>query len=49
VIQELLQLPTKGRTFGWPEVFDLGVDLVGGMLGIFFSHLYRQRKNFYSL
>lgn len=31
--QEALQLQWKGRAFGWPEVFDLGVDLVGGMLG----------------
>lgn len=31
--QELLQLQVKGRAFGGPEVFDLGVDLVGGALG----------------
>jgi hypothetical protein len=43
-IQELLQLPTKGRAFGWPEIFDLGVDLIGGMLGIFFSLAYRWQR-----
>lgn len=31
--QELLQLQVKGRGFGGPEWFDLGVDLIGGMLG----------------
>ncbi|MFN2145172.1 MAG: hypothetical protein ACK2T7_07445, partial [Anaerolineales bacterium] len=31
--QEFLQLIAKGRGFGGPEVFDLGVDLVSGALG----------------
>ncbi len=31
--QEFLQLIVKGRSFGGPEVFDLGVDLAGGALG----------------
>lgn len=31
--QEYFQLQVKGRTFGGPEIFDLGVDLVGGTLG----------------
>lgn len=31
--QEYLQLQVKGRSFGWPEVFDLGVDLIGAGLG----------------
>jgi hypothetical protein len=31
--QEVFQLQVKGRAFGTPEVFDLGVDLVGGALG----------------
>lgn len=31
--QEYFQLQVKGRGFGFPEVFDLGVDLVGGALG----------------
>lgn len=31
--QEFLQLIAKGRGFGGPEVFDLGVDLAGGALG----------------
>jgi glycopeptide antibiotics resistance protein len=42
--QELLQLPTKGRTFGWPEMFDLGVDLLGGMLGRFFYAFFQRKK-----
>lgn len=33
VIQEILQLQVKGRGFGWPEVFDLNVDLNGAALG----------------
>lgn len=55
-LQELLQLPTKGRTFGVPEIFDLCVDLVGGTIGLFFylvckwmlyspHHGQRQTKN----
>ena len=32
--QEALQLVTKRRSPGWAEVFDLGVDLFGGMLGL---------------
>ena len=31
--QEFLQLQVKARPFGGPEWFDLGVDLVGGVLG----------------
>jgi hypothetical protein len=31
--QEFLQLQVKNRSFSWPEVFDLGVDLTGGVLG----------------
>lgn len=31
--QEWLQLQVKERVFGWPEIFDLGVDLAGGFLG----------------
>ena len=31
--QEFLQLQVKARAFGWPEVFDLGVDLIGAGLG----------------
>lgn len=33
LLQELLQLLVKQRDFGWSEVFDLGVDLAGGVLG----------------
>ena len=32
--QEALQLVTKRRSPGWAEVFDFGVDLFGGMLGL---------------
>lgn len=32
-LQEVLQLQAKGRGFGWPEVFDLSVDLNGAALG----------------
>ena len=32
--QEALQLVAKRRPPGWPEVFDLGVDMFGGMLGL---------------
>ena len=42
-LQELLQLPVKGRAFGWPEIFDLGVDLLGGILGVFFFLAYKLR------
>ena len=31
--QEFLQLQVKGRMFGWPEIFDLVVDLTGGVIG----------------
>lgn len=31
--QEYFQLQVKGRAFGWQEIFDLGVDAAGGMLG----------------
>ena len=31
--QEFLQLQVKGRAFGGPEMFDLGVDLIGGAIG----------------
>lgn len=44
LLQEGLQLPTKGRAFGWPEVFDLAVDLVGGVLGVSFFIAYRWRQ-----
>jgi len=31
--QEYFQLQVKGRAFGWPEMFDLGVDLAAGAIG----------------
>jgi len=46
--QELLQLPTKGRAFGGPEVFDLGVDLLGGTLGYRFYLFYLRKKPHHS-
>jgi hypothetical protein len=33
ISQEGLQLVAKDRGFGWPEVFDLGVDITGGVIG----------------
>ena len=33
LVQLFLQLQVKARAFGWPEIFDLGVDLVGAGLG----------------
>ena len=32
--QEALQLIAKHRAPGWAEVFDLGVDMFGGLLGL---------------
>ncbi len=32
-MQEVFQLQAKERGFGWPEVFDIGVDLMGGVVG----------------
>ncbi len=43
-LQELLQLHAKARPFGWPELFDLGVDLVGGGLGGGLFAVYLRRK-----
>ena len=34
LFQEILQLWAKGRTFWWYEVYDLAVDLAGGVLGL---------------
>jgi hypothetical protein len=33
LVQEYFQLQVKERAFGWPEVFDLGVDLAAGAVG----------------
>lgn len=33
LLQEYFQLQVKHRPFGPPEIFDLGVDLIGGMIG----------------
>jgi amino acid transporter len=43
--QELLQLPTKGREFSWPEAFDLGVDLMGGMMGAVYYGFYLRKQD----
>ena len=32
-VQEVFQLQAKERGFGWPEVFEIGVDLMGGVVG----------------
>ncbi|MBN2044518.1 MAG: VanZ family protein [Anaerolineales bacterium] len=43
--QEYFQLQIKGRGFGWPEVFDLWVDLTGAGLGWFaYSRLLPYRR-----
>ncbi len=43
--QEYFQLQVKGRGFGRPELFDLGVDLAGASLGWLVSaHLLRYRR-----
>ena len=34
IFQEILQLQVKGRAFWWYEVYDLAVDLAGGMFGL---------------
>ena len=45
VLQEVLQLQVKGRAFGGPEWFDLGVDLVGGLVGWWlYGRLWRRRQ-----
>jgi glycopeptide antibiotics resistance protein len=33
LVQEYFQLQIKARDFGWPEIFDLCVNLTGGFLG----------------
>ena len=43
--QEFLQLQVKGRSFDWPEVFDLGVDLTGAALGwLLYQRLLRYSR-----
>ncbi len=41
LIQEFFQLQVKERGFGGPEIFDLAVDLIGGMLGWLAFYYYR--------
>lgn len=44
-LQEILQLQSKGRPFGMPEVFDLYVDVIGGLLGwLVFWFIDKQRN-----
>jgi hypothetical protein len=33
-VQEIIQLYFKHKIFGWPEIFDLLVDLTGGTIGL---------------
>ncbi len=48
-LQEVLQLQMKGRPFGIPEVFDLYVDIVGGLLGwLVFWFIDKQKNKQYS-
>jgi glycopeptide antibiotics resistance protein len=44
-VQEFFQLTIKRRSFGWPEAFDLWIDLVGGMMGVFLFGIHQRRKN----
>ena len=44
--QELLQLQVKQRGFGWPETFDLFVDLAGAILGWFAYRYYLRYGRF---
>ena len=44
-LQEVLQLQAKGRAFGIPEVFDLYVDIVGGLLGWLVFWLIDKQRN----
>ena len=43
--QEIVQLQIKERGFGWPEIFDLVVDLTGGTLGwLAYRYFLRYRR-----
>ena len=44
--QELLQLQVKQRAYGWPETFDLFVDLAGAILGWFAYRYYLRYGRF---
>ena len=44
LLQEIIQLTYKGRSFGDAEWFDLGVDMIGIGLGLVFSELGRWLK-----
>jgi VanZ family protein len=44
-LQEVLQLQVKGRPFGMPEVFDLYVDIVGGLLGWLVIWFFDKQRN----
>lgn len=44
VLQEGLQyIVSSDRVFGWPEVFDLGVNLVGALFGFLLRYLWYLR------
>lgn len=44
VLQEGIQILTQGKWPGWwAELFDLGVDVSGGSLGLAAAHLWRQK------
>ena len=44
VLQEMVQLWYKGRLFGYAEVFDLGVDVVGVCVGLTFFEWRQWRR-----
>ena len=44
VLQEGLQLLPLGRRFGWPEIYDLGVDLAAAIVAAVLIQLWRRRR-----
>ena len=48
-LQEFFQLQVKARSFGWPETFDLMVDLAGGLLGWLVFHYYQRYNRYFRI
>ncbi|MCD6553179.1 MAG: VanZ family protein [Anaerolineae bacterium] len=44
VLQEGFQFLVQARFPGWPEMFDLGVDTGGAILGVLAFGLWRERR-----
>lgn len=50
LVQEGLQyMVSADRVFGWPEIYDLGVDVIGGILGLGLIYLWRLRRSSHEL